>query len=188
MFISRALAHGRAATAVARRGIAVGDSLLGTQVALQRARSWDEADADGFAGVTLDALFKGRKVALFALPGAFTGVCEKGHVPSFAALAAEFTAKGVDEIACVSVNDPYTMRAWANVLDADGVAFYGDSDASFTELAGQALDLNDDALGPGKRSNRYAVLVDDGVVTRCFVEAGAGDLEVSDGRTLLESL
>ena len=92
MMFSRGLARSRAAAAAAagaRRGIAVGDNLLGTSVALQRARTWDEAAADGFEGVTLDALFKGRKVALFALPGAFTGVCENGHVPSFAARTGE---------------------------------------------------------------------------------------------------
>ena len=87
---SRGLARSRAAAgAAARRGIAVGDNLLGTSVALQRARTWDEAAADGFEGVSLDALFKGRKVVLFALPGAFTGVCENGHVPSFATRAGE---------------------------------------------------------------------------------------------------
>lgn len=88
----------------------------------------------------------------------------------------------------MSVNDPYTMRAWEKTLDAAGVRFYGDADASFAELAGQALDLNAAALGPAKRSNRYSVLVDDGVVTHCFVEEGAGDLNVSDGKTLLEAL
>ena len=79
---------------------------------LQRARTWDEGESDGFAPTGLDEIFSGRKVVLFALPGAFTGVCERGHVPSFAKNADEFKAKGVDEIVCVSVNDPYTMRAW----------------------------------------------------------------------------
>merc|ERR1712072_807372 len=106
-------------------------------------------------------------------------------VPSFAKIADDLKAKGVDEIACVSVNDPYTMRAWEKTLDAAGVTFYGDSDASFTESVNEALDLNVAMLGPGKRSNRYSALVEDGVVTQAFVEEGAGDLKVSDGATML---
>jgi len=122
------------------------------------------------------------------VPGAFTGVCENSHVPSFAKLAADFKLKGVDEIACVSVNDPYTMKAWANLMDAAGVSFYGDADETFTKAVGEDKDCNAAALGPGVRSNRYAALVEDGVVTQCFVEEGPGDFKVSDGATLLAAM
>lgn len=145
-------------------------------------------DTAGFQGASMQALFAGRKVVLFALPGAFTGVCERGHVPSFATLVGDFQAKGVDKVVCISVNDPYCMNAWATQLAAEGVAFYGDADGSFTRAVGAEWDCNGDALGPAKRSNRYACVVDDGIVGACFVEQGPGDLEVSDGATLLGAL
>ena len=144
--------------------------------------------AGGATAVTTDELFAGKRVAVFAVPGAFTPTCSAKHLPGFIKRADAIKAKGVDEIACVSVNDPYTMRAWEKTLDAAGVTFYGDSDASFTESVNEALDLNVAMLGPGKRSNRYSALVEDGVVTQAFVEEGAGDLKVSDGATMFAAL
>ena len=142
----------------------------------------------GFAGTSLQKLFAGRKVVLFALPGAFTGVCEKGHVPSFAKLVSDFEAKGIDEVACISINDPYCMNGWAKAMGTAGISFYADADESFTRAVSETRDCTADALGPGVRSNRYACVVEDGVVGACFVEAGPGDLTVSDGATLLEAL
>ena len=150
--------------------------------------SHDGVPHAGFAGTSLQKLFKGRKVVLFALPGAFTGVCEKGHVPSFAKLIPDFEAKGIDEVACVSINDPYCMNGWAKAMGTTGINFYADADESFTRAVSETRDCTGDALGPGLRSNRYACVVEDGVVGACFVEAGPGDLTVSDGATLLEAL
>ena len=127
-------------------------------------------------------------MVLFALPGAFTGVCEKGHVPSFAKLIPDFEAKGIDEVACISINDPYCMNGWATAMGTSGINFYADADESFTRAVSETRDCTADALGPGVRSNRYACVVEDGVVGVCFVEAGPGDLTVSDGATLLKAL
>merc|ERR1711924_439127 len=102
--------------------------------------TWDAAEADGFAGTSLQKLFKGRKVVLFALPGAFTGVCEKGHVPSFAKLIPDFEAKGIDEVACVSINDPYGMNGWAKAMGTTGINFYADADESFTRAVSETRD------------------------------------------------
>ena len=84
--------------------------------------SYDGVPHAGFAGTSLQKLFKGRKVVLFALPGAFTGVCEKGHVPSFAKLVNEFQQKGVDEVACVAINDPYCLHGWAKAMQTTGIS------------------------------------------------------------------
>ena len=142
----------------------------------------------GFTGTSLHQLFAGRKVVLFALPGAFTGVCEKGHVPSFAKLVNDFKKKGVDEVACISINDPYCMNGWAAAMGTSGINFYADADETFTRAVEETRDCTADALGPGLRSNRYACVVEDGIVGACFVEAGPGDLAVSDGATLLGAL
>jgi len=142
----------------------------------------------GFTGTSLHQLFAGRKVVLFALPGAFTGVCEKGHVPSFAKLVNDFKKKGVDEVACISINDPYCMDGWAAAMGTSGINFYADADETFTRAVEETRDCTADALGPGLRSNRYACVVEDGIVGACFVEAGPGDLAVSDGATLLGAL
>ena len=127
-------------------------------------------------------------MVLFALPGAFTGVCEKGHVPSFAKLVDDFRQKGVDEVVCLAINDPYCMNGWAKAMGTSGISFYADADESFTRAVSEERDCTGDALGPGLRSNRYACVVEDGVVGPCFVEEGPGDLNVSDGATLLKAL
>jgi len=173
----------------AHRGLAVsvGDDIAVPDVKLQAARNWDDGVADGFKSTTLEDLFKGKKLAVFAVPGAYTGVCSNAHVPSFVENANAIKAKGVDQIVCVSVNDPYTMAAWGSNFSTE-VTFFGDSDASFAEFMGQALDLNVAALGPGKRSNRFSMVVDDGKVVSLNVEEAPADLKVSDGATLLASL
>ena len=109
-------------------------------------------------------------------------------MPSFAKLVNEFQQKGVDEVACLAINDPYCMNGWAKAMGTSGISFYADADESFTRAVSETRDCTGDALGPGVRSNRYACVVEDGVVGACFVEAGPGDLTVSDGATLLEAL
>eukprot|EP00193_Tetraselmis_chui_P002848 CAMPEP_0177769568 /NCGR_PEP_ID=MMETSP0491_2-20121128/10401_1 /TAXON_ID=63592 /ORGANISM="Tetraselmis chuii, Strain PLY429" /LENGTH=190 /DNA_ID=CAMNT_0019286605 /DNA_START=208 /DNA_END=780 /DNA_ORIENTATION=- len=157
---------------------------------LQPARTWDDGVADGFKAVTSDELFKGKKVVLFGVPGAFTGVCSQAHVPGFASSADAFKALGVDTIACVSVNDAYTMNMWAQKMGVtkEQVSFFGDSDGSFTKSLGLEVDLNAAGLGPGMRSNRYSMLVEDGNIVKMNVEESAGDLKVSDAETLLSQM
>mmetsp|Transcript_20497 Transcript_20497/g.32059 ORF Transcript_20497/g.32059 Transcript_20497/m.32059 type:complete len:227 (+) Transcript_20497:179-859(+) len=163
---------------------------LEEELELQKARTWDEADADKFKATPVHDLFKGKKVVLFAVPGAFTGVCHKAHVPSFSKNLDAFKAKGVDSVICVSVNDPYCMNAWKSQLGdaAKGIDFYSDHDTSFTRWMHADKDLKVAALGPSKRSNRYAMIVEDGTIKALFTEESPGDLKVSDGDNVLKSL
>ncbi|NJM32767.1 MAG: peroxiredoxin, partial [Limnobacter sp.] len=113
----------------------------------------------------------GKKIALFALPGAYTPTCSAKHVPGFVALAKEFAAKGVDEIWCVSVNDAFVMGAWGKELGAIGVVrMLGDGSAEFTKKLGMELDLT--TKGLGVRSQRYSMLVNNGVVEKINLDAG----------------
>mmetsp|Transcript_41658 Transcript_41658/g.95026 ORF Transcript_41658/g.95026 Transcript_41658/m.95026 type:complete len:216 (-) Transcript_41658:312-959(-) len=156
---------------------------------LQKARTWDEAVADGFKITPLSEVFKG-KVALFVVPGAFTGVCELAHVPSFAKNVAAFKAKGVDRIVCISVDTPYAMNAWKNVIgkNGEGIEFYGDTSGAFAKLMGKNMDLSAAALGTQERSNRYAAIIENGVIKVLNVEAAPSDLKVSTGDELLKLL
>jgi peroxiredoxin len=125
----------------------------------------------------------GKTIALFALPGAFTPTCSAKHVPGYVARAAELKAAGVDEIWCVSVNDAFVMGAWGRDQKAGGVVrMMADGSADFAKATGLTLDLT--ARGMGLRSNRYSMLVVDGVVKSLNVE-GPGKFEVSDADTLL---
>ncbi|MCX7276831.1 MAG: peroxiredoxin [Burkholderiales bacterium] len=125
----------------------------------------------------------GKTIALFALPGAFTPTCSAQHVPGYLASAEAFKAAGVDEIWCVSVNDAFVMGAWARDQKTAGkVRMLGDGSADFAKATGLTLDLT--AKGLGLRSNRYSMLVKNGVVVTLNVEA-AGKFEVSDAATLL---
>ncbi|WP_060511654.1 peroxiredoxin [Pseudomonas sp. NBRC 111124] len=126
---------------------------------------------------------KQKKVVIFALPGAFTPTCSERHVPGYVAAAPELFAAGVDEILCVSVNDAFVMSAWGNSLQVgDAVKMIGDGNGEFSEALGLSQDLS--ARGLGRRSQRYAMLVDDGVVKHLAVEA-PGKFEVSDAQSLL---
>ena len=126
---------------------------------------------------------KGKTIALFALPGAFTPTCSAKHVPGFVQQAADLKAAGVDEIWCISVNDAFVMGAWARDQKTTGVVrMLGDGSADYTKATGLTLDLT--ARGMGLRSNRYSMLVKDGVVKTLNVEA-PGKFEVSDAGTLL---
>eukprot|EP01029_Cantina_marsupialis_P000663 TRINITY_DN1046_c0_g1_i2.p1 TRINITY_DN1046_c0_g1~~TRINITY_DN1046_c0_g1_i2.p1 ORF type:complete len:197 (-),score=77.12 TRINITY_DN1046_c0_g1_i2:228-818(-) len=164
-----------------------GDSLLGKGIKLQEARSFDDGVADGFKSTTAEELFKGKKVALFGLPGAFTGVCSKAHVPSWRDNAEALHEAGVDEIVCLAVNDAFCMNAWQKVVDPEKkIKFMGDPLLEFTKATGLEVDLT--AAGLGVRAHRYSLLVNDGVVEGVFAEKGAQDLEVSNGEYMLSQL
>ncbi len=125
----------------------------------------------------------GKTIALFALPGAFTPTCSAKHVPGYLEKFGELKAAGIDEIWCISVNDPFVMGAWARDLKSDGkVRMLGDGDAVFTKATGLTLDLT--GRGMGLRSSRYSMLVKDGKVATLNVEA-PGKFEVSDASTML---
>jgi len=133
-----------------------------------------------------DALFKGRTVAVFALPGAFTPTCSAKHVPSYLSAYDRLKAKGVDTIACLSVNDAFVMGAWGRDQHADGkVRMLADGSAAYTKALGLELDLT--ARGMGVRCQRFSMLVDDGVVKALNIEA-PGKFEVSGGDTMLAQL
>ena len=131
-------------------------------------------------------LTKGKKIAIFGLPGAFTPTCSAKHVPGYVEHAADLTAKGVDEIWCIAVNDAFVMGAWGRDQKATGVVrMMADGNAAFCKALG--LDADFSKHGMGTRSQRYSALVEDGVVTQLNVEQG-GKFEVSNAETLLAQL
>ena len=134
----------------------------------------------------VEDLVRGKKIALFGLPGAFTPTCSVKHVPGYIELHDALKAKGIAEIWCVSVNDAFVMGAWARDQHVTGkVRMMADGSADFTKKLGLEFDLT--ARGMGVRSQRYSMLVDDGVVKQLNIEAG-GKFEVSDAATLLKQL
>lgn len=133
---------------------------------------------------TTSELFAGKKVVVFAVPGAFTPTCSEAHLPGYITLADKLQAKGVDDIICLSVNDAFVMAAWGDTQNAEAVTMLADGGAEFTQAIG--LEVQTATFG-GVRSRRYSMLVDDGVVTALNVEA-AGKFEVSDAETMLNSL
>ena len=141
--------------------------------------------AEGPAWKTTDEIFKGRKVALFAVPGAFTGTCHKMHVPSILQNADGLKAKGVDTIAVTAVNDVFVMDAWKKASAADKIEFLADGNGEFAK----AIDLSFDgsANGLGMRSRRYSMLVDDGVVKQFNLEE-PGAYGVSSGDHMLSHM
>ena len=144
------------------------------------------ADADGIRDVTTDRLFGGRKVVVFAVPGAFTPTCSAKHLPGFVQNADAIRAKGVDAIVCLAVNDAFVMGAWGRDQKTAGkVRMMADGSADFTKATGLTLDLS--ARGMGLRSNRYSMLVKDGVVKTLNIEA-PGKFEVSDAETMLSQV
>lgn len=160
--------------------IAIGDKL---PEATLRAMS-----ADGPTEHSTSALVAGKKAVIFGLPGAFTGTCTSAHLPSFMRTADGFAAKGVDFIACVSVNDVFVMGAWAEATGADKspIQMLCDPDASFTKALG--LEFSAPPVGLIDRSKRYAMVVEDGVVTNIQVEESPGECTISAGESLLETL
>jgi peroxiredoxin/glutaredoxin len=138
--------------------------------------------------VSTAELFGGRRVVLFALPGAFTPTCSTAHVPGYVALLNEFKAAGIDDVICLSVNDPFVMQAWQQSEKAQGIHFVADPFADFTTAMGMAVDHRESLLGT--RSWRYSMLVEDGNIRKMFIEPERGDdpFEVSDAETMLRYL
>ena len=144
--------------------------------------------ANGPEEVALGERLNGRKVVIFAVPGAYTPTCHSAHVPSFLRTKDQFADKGVDEILCVSVNDPFVLGAWAKDTGADeaGITMLGDPESSFTKAIG--MDFTAPPAGLVARSKRYAMLVDDGTVTVLHLEESPGTCEVSGGEALLAAM
>ena len=142
--------------------------------------------------LTSDDVFKGKKVVVFSLPGAFTPTCSTSHLPRFEELYDEFRAQGVDQIVCISVNDAFVMYQWGKSQNADKVFLLPDGNGEFTRKMGMLVDKAN--LGFGMRSWRYAMVVDDGEIKQMFVEDGYSDncptdpFEVSDADTVLNWL
>lgn len=138
--------------------------------------------------VELSSLTKGRKVVIFAVPGAFTPTCHSAHVPSFIRTKDDFAAKGVDEIICLSVNDPFVLKAWGADTGASdaGITMLADGTGAFTKAIG--MDFDAPPVGLMGRSKRYAMLVEDGTVTILHAEESPGVCEVSGGEALLASM
>lgn len=138
------------------------------------------------ADLTTGELTAGKKVALFAVPGAFTPTCSARHLPGYKEKAAEFRAKGVDTIACVSVNDVFVMNAWGKDQQVgEDVVMLADGNGTFAKAVG--LEMDGSGFGMGGRSKRYAMIVEDGVVKQLNVE-GPGEFKVSAADYLLEQL
>jgi peroxiredoxin len=142
--------------------------------------------ADGPKPKTSDELFKGKKVVLFAVPGAFTPTCSNNHLPGFVKNAAAIKAKGIDTIAVTGVNDVFVMNAWKKSAGADAIEFLADGSAAWAKAVGITADLTERGLGV--RSGRYAMVVDDGVVKTLNVEDAPGKADVSGADNLLKSL
>ena len=157
--------------------IAVGDRIPDVPLAI--------ATPDGPQQTSSGEYFQGKRIALFAVPGAFTPTCSARHLPSFVEKASDLKAKGIDEIACVSVNDPFVMAAWNRSDGSDDITMLADGNGDFAEAVGLVMDGS--RFGMGKRSQRYSMLVNDGVVEQLNVEA-PGEYSASSAETLLEQV
>jgi len=159
--------------------IKVGDRLPNT--------TFTTMTADGPKPQTTDDIFKGKKVVLFAVPGAFTPTCHKNHLPGFLTNADKIKAKGVDTIAVTGVNDVFVMNAWKKDTGADGkIEFLADGAGAFAKAIGLSLDLSERGLG--LRSQRYSMLVEDGVVKSLNIEDAPGKADISGDENLLKGL
>ncbi|MEO6217438.1 MAG: peroxiredoxin [Sphingomonas sp.] len=158
--------------------ISVGDRLPSTTLV--------KATPNGPEQVSSDEYFKGRKVALFSVPGAFTPTCSAKHLPGYLEKAEDLKARGVDEIACTSVNDAFVMDAWGKSANAgDAVTMLADGNGTFAEAVGLTMDGS--KFGLGKRGQRYSMVVNDGVVEQLNVEA-PGEFNVSSAEHMLNKL
>ncbi len=144
--------------------------------------------AEGPAPVQMADKVKGRKVVIFAVPGAYTPTCHSAHVPSFVRTKDQFDAKGVDEVICISCNDPFVMKAWGEATGAEaaGITMLADAESAFTKAIG--MDFDAPPVGLVARSKRYAMLVEDGTVSLLQAEDNPGVCEVSGGEALLASM
>ncbi|MEO7564807.1 MAG: peroxiredoxin [Sphingomicrobium sp.] len=143
------------------------------------------ATADGPKPTNSEDFFAGKKVALFAVPGAFTPTCSARHLPSFVDKAGDLKAKGVDEIACISVNDPFVMSAWGERDGSKDITMLSDGNGAFAEAVG--LQMDGSKFGMGMRSQRYSMVVNDGIIEQLNVEA-PGDYRASSAEHMLEQL
>jgi peroxiredoxin len=141
---------------------------------------------EGPKPMTTDELFKGKKVVLFAVPGAFTPTCHKNHLPGFVKNAAAIKAKGINTIAVTGVNDVFVMDAWKKASGGDAIEFLADGSGNWAKALGLTVDLTERGLGV--RSQRYAMVVDDGVVKTLNVEDAPGKAEISGADNLLKSI
>lgn len=141
--------------------------------------------ADGPKSLTTDEIFKGKKVVLFAVPGAFTPTCHKNHLPSYVQNLAALKTKGVDTIALVAVNDVFVLDAWKKAANAEGIEFLSDGNAEFAKMLG--LDLDATGRGLGIRSQRYAMLVEDGLVKVLNIEDAPSKADVSTAESLMKA-
>jgi len=157
--------------------ISVGDRLPTTKFV--------KATADGPDQIESEDFFAGRRVALFAVPGAFTPTCSAKHLPGFVEKEAALKAKGIDEIACTSVNDAFVMTAWGKSAGAGDITLLADGNADFAKAIGLTMDGS--GFGMGTRSQRYSMIVNDGVVEQLNVEA-PGEFKVSSAEHLLSEI
>jgi peroxiredoxin len=157
--------------------ISVGDKLPNVKLT--------KATAEGPEQVQSEDYFAGKTVALFSVPGAFTPTCSARHLPGYVDKADELKAKGVDEIACTAVNDPFVMGAWQGANGASSVTMLADGNGDFAEAVGLTMDGS--AFGLGTRGQRYSMIVEDGVVKELNVEA-PGDFSVSSAEHMLGQL
>ena len=141
---------------------------------------------DGMDQISTDEIFSGKKVVLFAVPGAYTPTCTAQHLPGFQSKGDALKAKGVDAVVCMAVNDPFVMKAWAESVGVRGeVMMLPDGNAELTKALG--LEMDGSGVGLGLRSKRFAMIVDNGTVTHLAVEEGPG-LDVSSAEKILEAL
>ena len=157
--------------------IAVGDSIPDVKLV--------KATAEGPQPVQASEYFKGRRVALFSVPGAFTPTCSAKHLPGFVDKAAELKAKGIDEIAGTAVNDAFVLGAWNKAGGSDDITMLADGNGDFAQAVGLTMDGS--AFGLGQRGQRFSMVVNDGVVEQLNVEA-PGDFKVSSAEHMLEQL
>ena len=143
------------------------------------------ATADGPRPTTSSEFFANKRVALFAVPGAFTPTCSARHLPSFVEKAGELKGNGVDEIACISVNDPFVMAAWGERDGSEDITMLADGNGAFSDAVGLSFDGS--KFGMGKRSQRYSMIVNDGVVEQLNVEQ-PGEYRASSAETMLDQL
>ena len=158
--------------------IAIGDRIPATKFV--------KPSADGLTPVSSDEFFKGRRVAIFSVPGAFTPTCSAKHLPGFIDNAEALKAKGIDEIACTAVNDAFVMGAWSKSADVTGeVTMLSDGNGDFAKAVG--LEMDGTGFGMGMRGQRFSMVVNDGVVEQLNVEAG-GEFRVSAAGYMLDQL
>ena len=157
--------------------IAVGDKLPDIKLM--------KATESGPEAIQTGDYFKGKRVALFSVPGAFTPTCSAKHLPGYVEKAGELKAKGIDEIACTAVNDAFVMGAWGRASGSDDITMLGDGSGDFAKAVGLELDLS--AGGLGKRGQRFSMVVNDGTVEQLNVEA-AGEFKVSSAEHMLGQL